>query len=46
MFSDLFQLAMVMGVYGVLLFVFRSVATGGGCGCIWSVAVCFQTCFN
>ena len=42
MFSDMLQLAMVVGVYGVLLCVFRHVATSGGCGCIWSVAVCFR----
>ena len=32
---------MVVCVYGVLLCVFRSVATSAGCGYIWSVAVCF-----
>ena len=46
MFSDLFQLAMVVGVYGVLLCDLRSVAASDGCLCIWSVAVCFQICCN
>ena len=45
-FVDLLQLAMVVGVYEVLLCVFRPVATSDGCGRIWSVAVCFQTCCN
>ena len=38
---DLLQLAVVVGVYGVLLCVLDLLH---GCGCIWSVAVCFQTC--
>ena len=42
MFSDMLQLVVVVDVYGVLLCVFRPVVTSDGCGCIWSVAVCFQ----